>query len=681
MKTAQRFVLSCTALLVIAAIVSVALSPAIAPAAVNGHHPTGGGVNIGGAQTATGITSDGKTYAISDIDAVPVDTGKTAAHALPAVKTKETLLKLLRERGALYDNSGWERYHEGDAMRFASMDDGSDLARDSEPNPAPMPSAPAPGAGEAAADSETGGAHSSTNEQVAGVSEGDIVKTDGKYLYALSNNTLRIIDARGADMRLVSTIAFDDVWSAEFYLMGDYAAVVGQTYRAWDDIMPLPEGRAGDMWWGWGGRDGTVLLIYDVSDRANPVETRRVEMDGWRVSTRVVGDIVYLVTNKHVWAPYDSADSVVIRPCVVDTDASGELEPISLDRVFYLPDSDDASYLIVGAVDVRGGAFEPEAFLGAGNQVYMSRDNLYVTKTHWEQAESDNWDWSGRQMTDILRFAVSGTDIAYAGMGTVNGTPINQYSMDEYNGFFRIATTDWQVGTLVTVLDGNMGIAGQTGYLSPGEWMQSMRFMGDMGYVVTFEMVDPLFTVDLSDPYNPRVMGELKIPGFSQYLHPVGNGLLLGIGRDTQELYTRDADGVETVVGFRDVGMKLSLFDVSNPYDPLEIDVLRLGEGWAEVSGNPRALMTDPSRGLYGFTLETWNNVFTVERYNNHSAALLIRVENNRLSVAASLDVGQHFYTWNSRLCFIGDTLYLTHEQGVRAFDYNTFLPLGTLTF
>jgi uncharacterized secreted protein with C-terminal beta-propeller domain len=402
--------------------------------------------------------------------------------------------------------------------------------------------------------------------------------------------------------------------------------------------------------------------------------------------------VVYLVTTKHVWVPYEQADSALILPCVVDTAAGGGLEPFSLDRVFYLPGTNDAGYLIIGAVDVSSdAAIEPTAYLGAGSTIYMSRNNLYITKTRWENnpanganGDAMEWEWGwrgGRQVTDIYRFSINGTNAAYSGMGAVSGMPINQYSMDEYNGYFRIATTDWEVGTLVTVLDKDMKMAGQTEYLAPGEWMHSMRFMGDMGYVVTFEMVDPLFTIDLKDPYNPKVLGELKIPGFSQYLHPVGDGLLMGIGRDTQEIYTRDHNGVETVVGFHDTGLKVSLFDVSDPYDPLEVSVLRLGQGWTEIAHNPRALMCDPSKNLYGFTFENWGD--ENNGWRQDFSALLIHVDAaaKTLSVAADLDTGDKFTTWNSRLCFIGGTLYLVHEQGLRAYDYNSFVLAGTLAF
>jgi uncharacterized secreted protein with C-terminal beta-propeller domain len=649
MKTAQKIVMSLSAVIVIAAIVLTAIAP---PAA------------------GERISSDGRIFSLSRIDTVSIQDRQTDLNNLPAVGNKETLLKLLRERGALYDGSvrNNDRIQRERGLEFSATAD------------AAAPGAPVPGGGEAG-NSGSGSSYSSTNEQVEGVSEGDIVKTDGRYLYALANDVFRIIEVNGADMKIVSTIRFDGIWGAEFYLMGDKIAVVGQKHVPWN--WPLT-GREADgviMDMMWHGSNFTVLTVYDITDRANPVETRRVEMEGWSIATRVIGNTVYLITNKHVWSiPYEHADSEFILPCILDTAVSDDAAPIGLDRVYYLPGSEDASYLLIGALDItKNDPFEPAAYLGAGHVVYMSRDNLYIVKTRWEWERNlaargdDTLDIAvsnrdGTTYTDILRFAIDGTRVTYTGMGSVNGMPINQYSMDEYNGYFRIATTDWQAGTLVTVFNSSMRLAGQTEYMAPGEWMFSMRFMGDMGYVVTFEMVDPLFTIDLSDPYNPIVLGELKIPGFSQYLHPVGKGLLMGIGRDTEEIY--DADG--NVVNFRDTGLKISLFDVSDPYDPLEIDVLRLGQGWTEVAHNPRALMVDTTRGMYGFTFESWDTNWT------SMLAMIVRVDGGKLSVAADLPVTG---TWNSRLSFIGNTLYLTYQNGVSAYDYNAFHLMGTLRF
>ena len=673
---------------------------------------------LGISGTAADISSDGEQFTIAQISGITVATEIPEGGGLPAVGDRETLLKLLLDRGALYDDSGIRTMFTDEAeekMFWAiggTSGRGGVQANDDSPAPVPVPesvpdtvpeSVPqvertendamdaAAEAPAMAADSGSGsGGYSQTNEQVEGVSEGDIVKTDGSYIYALSpsSSVLRIIRANGADLELASTIYNEDTWGSEFYIVGKDRLVMVCNENA--PIRPLPADEGAPQrdertvpYYGWYSNSFTTFIIYDISDRWAPAEIRRVSMEGWAVSTRVIGSVAYMVTNKYIYSvPYDQADSPHIMPYTRDTAEGETFEPVGLDRIFYIPDSRDSSYLMIGATDVYGDEpFQPTAYLGAGSSFYMSQNAMYVTKDRWEQenAASGGTDWmaGGRQKTDIMRFAISGTNVGYAGVGTVDGFPISQYSMDEHNGYFRIASTDWSRGTYVTVLDAsNMRAIGRTEALAPGETMQSMRFMGDMGYIVTFLNMDPLFTVDLADPRNPKVLGELKVPGFSQYLHPVGDGLMMGIGRQTQEIYTRDSQGVETVVGNRDAGMKISLFDVSDPFDPFEADVLLLNEGWSEISHNPRALMCDPARGLYGFIVESWDN-------NSYWTVLahILRVEGDSVTIAATLEVGGYVGTYGSRLCFIGNMLYLVHEAGVNVYDYETFSVLDGISF
>jgi len=640
------------------------------------------------------IISDGKKFPSSILEATDVLPELPEGEDLPIVGDLETLLKLLFERGALYDDTEF-RLHSSDEIPVLESEEFA--ITESVPAPA-APAMDAPLAAPAESDTamaggDGGASHSETNEQVAGVNEGDIVKTDGRYLYAMSqsDNRLRIISANGADLEVVSTISFGDVWGSEFYLIGnDRLAVIGNEHVM---IRPLPAdieqpaARIAPPFYGHFGSSFTTLTIYDITDKTAPNELRRVSMDGWGVSTRVIDGIVYLVTTKHLWGiPLAQADSPFILPYTRDTAESEEFEPLSFDSIRYVPGTHDTSYLLIGAIDVYSDdAFEPKAYLGAGSNLYMSRNAMYITQYRWvvpvsvrDDNSVDIWN-SGSEKTEIMRFTINGTNINYAGKGMVDGSPINQYSMDEHKGYFRIATTDWSAGTYVTVLDtSNMQTVGRTEPLAPGEIMHSMRFMGDMGYVVTFLNVDPLFTIDLSDPYNPKMLGELKIPGFSQYLHPVGDGLLLGIGRDTQEIYTRDENGVETVVGFNDVGMRVTLFDVKNPFDPKEVDVLKLGEGWTEVSFNPRALMADSSRGLYGFIAETWD----FNRGGNvQFSGILLSVNNERLTVAATVTPDGFLGSWGSRLCFIGNTLYFVHQAGIIVYDYNSFEEIGSISF
>ena len=662
---------------------------------------------------STTVSSDGKKFTVKALENKTVISELPDGDGLPVVGDRETLLKLLMERGALYDNTRDVRWHSSDGL-FA-VDDAVTVP-ESVPAPAsdavstPTADTGSSGSGvttgasdamsvdiplsEASfGEAESSSSHSETNEQVAGVNEGDIVKTDGQYLYALSNrdNRLRIIHADGTELEVVSSISFGDIWGSEFYIIGnDRLAVIGGEH-----VRILPHPAPGDqpaprvlpehhIWY---GSSFTTLIIYDISDRTEPNELRRVSMDGWNVSTRVINGTVYLVTNKYVGGiPVTQADSPYILPYCRDTAENEEFTPIGFNSIHYVPGTDDTSYLLIGAIDIYDDetAFEPKAYLGAGSTLYMSHNAMYITQNKWvqEQQQANGLDgrvevWmAGNLKTEIMRFAINGTEVNYSGKGMADGTPINQYSMDEHNGFFRIATTDWNAGTYVTVLNAsNMQTVGRTEPLAPGEQMHSMRFMGNMGYVVTFLNVDPLFTIDLSDPYNPKMLGELKIPGFSQYLHPVGNGLLLGIGRDTQEIFTRDSNGNETVIGFNDTGMRVTLFDVNNPFDPREVDVLTLGEGWTEVSHNPRALMCDSNRNLYGFISNSWTSGY------HRIAATFLRIENGRLSVAATLNPENFIESWGSRLCYIGDTLYFIHNMGIIVYDYYSFEKLGSIIF
>lgn len=634
------------------------------------------------------IYSDGNAYPIASLEDLEPVSAISAKTLLPTVGSHETLLKLLHERGVLYDP---------DAVRDGNPRGGGilDFFTNAMVQDDAMPMMEAAtgsssSVADAAAPADGGESHSETNEQVEGVSEGDIVKTDGEYIYSmLHSGKLHIIKADGAELEVVSTITLEDISVSEFYLVGgDRLVVVGSEYKY---IEPVPYDTAernsepleDAYYYNPYSRGFTVAAIFDISDKSAPSETRRVSMDGWSVATRIADNTLYMVTNKYIWAvPQNQADSELILPYVCDTAEGEEYLPLSYNCIYIVPDTESASYLMIGALDIYGDdAFEPEAYFGAGSDLYMSRNAMYLTNQRWVDLNIIPGRGSG-MMTDILRFAVSGTDVTYTGMGTVAGTPINQYSMDEYEGFFRIATTDWGVGTYVTVLDvEDMKFVGRTEPLAPNEQMRSARFMGDTGYVVTFENTDPLFTIDLSDPYNPKVLGELKIPGFSQYLHPVGDGLLLGIGRDTQEIFTRDANGKETAIGFRDVGLKVSLFDVSDLHNPIEVSVLPLGEGWAEVSYNPRALMADKGRGIYGFIMESWGASAVNEWKYGHTAVLL-QVEDAELSVAAAIDMpNDGWYYSNGRLCYIGDTLYVVHYEGIDVYDYATFDKLGGITY
>jgi len=232
--------------------------------------------------------------------------------------------------------------------------------------------------------------------------------------------------------------------------------------------------------------------------------------------------------------------------------------------------------------------------------------------------------------------------------------------MDEHNGVFRVATTVWdneRTNGVYALNVSNMSVIGKVEGLAAGEDIRAVRFMGDTAYMVTFFQIDPLFVIDMSNPSAPKVSGELKIPGFSSYLHPAGDGLLIGFGRDVDE---------ETE---RDIGLKISLFDVSNPRSPREVDTMSLPNSWAEATNNPRAMMVDKGRGAFGFVVSSGSGV----------SFQVIAVQNGRLSSLASeaISIDPWFHSNGQRLCFSGNTLYFVCDVGIWAFSYVDFGYLG----
>jgi uncharacterized secreted protein with C-terminal beta-propeller domain len=179
--------------------------------------------------------------------------------------------------------------------------------------------------------------------------------------------------------------------------------------------------------------------------------------------------------------------------------------------------------------------------------------------------------------------------VGYAGSGDVPGYLLNQFSMDEYQGNLRVATTVWEKNSnSLFILDPSMNITGSVENLAKGETIYSVRFIKDNGYVVTYRTMDPLFVFDLSDPKKPVLTGELEVPGFSSYLHPIGDDMLLGIGADTYDIYRKDSSGKDVVIGTRQGGIKFSLFDISDKGKPKEISKYVVGDSgtWSEALNN-----------------------------------------------------------------------------------------------
>ena len=418
---------------------------------------------------------------------------------------------------------------------------------------------------------------SGTNVQVAGVDEIDFVKTDGTYAYLVSGQEVVIVRAWPADaMSVVARIGLEGLdpdggdasalQVAGIFVDGDRLAVVASTYS-----YGTREGGlfAPEIVY---GRGSTVLGIFDLSTIEAPALLRTHGLSGSFLTARMIPPYVYLVSNEYV----TKVEEVYLLPEVCDGDAC---EVLPAADIRYDPESEDASSFtnILAASLLEDAHGVLSVVTGYTSTLYMSPAALYLTFAKWEDvgilAESS----LPQTWTSIHQVLVDGVSIDPAASGDVPGTLLNQFSLDEYAGHLRVATTSWtETGSEsnVYVLDGSLQTVGRLEGLAPGEHIYSARFLGDRAYLVTFEKIDPFFAIDLSDPAAPRVLGSLKIPGYSDYLHPFDEDHVLGIGKDA----IPDEDWNFSWYQ----GLKLSLFNVTDVEQPTELDRVEIGDRGTE---------------------------------------------------------------------------------------------------
>lgn len=503
-----------------------------------------------------------------------------------------------------------------------------------------------------AADTANGTVVAGTNVAETGVDEGDIVKTDGRHLVSVVGNTLRVVALDGTPA-LDGTLALgtDNGGEAQLFLRGDEALVllasfggpVGGNLRKGDIAEVGPPAVTG-------GSDvpapspttlppeppipftqGVTLVRVDLSNPAAPREVERRTVEGTLVAARMIDGTVRVVVRSQppVMSDLGSVSGIaeareVIAHLSADdllprvTNPAGGVEalgacadvavlptidsPRAFDARMALATGTGPSTVSVLTLGDTLADLAPTTVEGMADVVYASPSALYVTSTDWAGDGSS---------TSVHRFDLGGTGAAtYTGSGRAPGTLLDQYSMSERNGDLRVVTTVDGVaattelpatdgygnpidqapaprptaGRLTVLRPGEGNALTEVGHLDDlgvGERVQSVRFVGDSAYVVTFRQTDPLFALDLADPTRPTVLGELKTTGFSQYLHPLGDGLLLGLGREATE-------------GGTDTGLKLSLYDVSNPAAPVELDKVVLADAWSAAADDPHAFTWDP---------------------------------------------------------------------------------------
>jgi len=483
--------------------------------------------------------------------------------------------------------------------------------------------------------------YSGTNIQELGVDEPDIVKTDGTYLYVISNSKLYIILAYPAEeAEIVSTITFNESeYPVNLFVYGDNIAVITQSYLYRTYLLEDVKGGAVDESTSgeddeidsiapsddsiWADTTSTHVHIYDVSSKDDPVEIRDIQMQGYYSNARMIGTYVYVITVYYEYGPiyYVTGDETYVPQYRVN----GVVKEIGLPDIYYV-DSPDTSktqtHIVSVNIEDETEDVNAEMFLlGETSTVYVSSDAIYITCVSYNydytllydliqeyvlpelpsdasnelevvdtlsledyqkntvsewvlQKYIDDLDEDQKQViaqqiitqyekTSIHKISIEQGSIAYDAQGTVPGTVNNQFSLSEHDGYLRVATTvhGWMMSSYLSsvdsynnvyVLDGSLETIGMIENIAVGETIYSVRFMDSICYLVTFEQIDPFFVIDISDPEDPMILGELKIPGYSTYLHPYDDTHIIGIGKEDNDV-------------------KVTLFEVEDVSNPREV--------------------------------------------------------------------------------------------------------------
>ena len=473
--------------------------------------------------------------------------------------------------------------------------------------------------------------HSDTNIQVAGVDESDSVKVaDDGYIYQIHNNQIRVIKGFPiVELSETATIKFADenFYPTGIYVQNGKLVVLGSTWKMLNtpQVQPVVSSKMavpiGGIWWGGyiPQTSQTRAFIFDMSDHANPKSVRDLAIDGDYLDSRRIGDELYFVARtypRYYMMGSNVKNAFLMKttemlPTIIDTKKGKTVtRTMSVTDVSYLPDFVEPDYVVVASLNLQNPdkALTTKAYLGAGELVYSSLNNLYLSasKYNFDNSTADAIP-QDIVSTQIYKFNIDKGAVNFAAVGQVPGTALNRFSMDEHGDYFRIATTtqNWANGTNTStnalfVLDKTMQTVGELEDLAKGERIYSTRFMGNRCYIVTFKQVDPLFAIDLSVPEKPFVAGELKIPGYSEYLHPYDENHLIGFGHDATTYN----------YGYGDVsiplGLKMALFDVSDMNSPKELYSVKIGDKGTNtpLTYDAKALYWDAEKKLFGFPVD-----------------------------------------------------------------------------
>ena len=540
-------------------------------------------------------------------------------------------------------NSGSDKYYHSDVTDYGSAD--ADLLEGSK---------------------EGGKDYSTTNLQMEGVDESDIAKIDGSYIYTVEDKYIVITDIRDGKLEEVTRFLPKDCGAAdrvmEIYVDGDqlilvvqgYETSLGESSKAGSDkensdkessdeeIAVSDASEDSAFCYEMNGKSTTQIQVYSIVDRRNPEFEGRLIQDGYYNTSRKIGDVVYLFTQYHMTSDvvgYAEEEYTSVIPKVNgEKVAAGEI---------YLPESSGESGILVSSLDVNkpDKVLDSKLVIAGYAQTYISKDALYL----YEE------DYDGAMITNIAKFALDEGRISGVAATAVRGYVRDTFAINASDGYLRVLTTDYSTEDEVNalyILDENMKLTGQLTGIAPGEEIYAARFMGNTGYFVTYRNTDPLFTVDLSDPAKPEIIGELKVTGFSEYLHFWDDTHLLGIGYESDE----KTGNIENI--------KLSMFNIENPGEVIEEAKLVLKDvDYSEALYDYKSVIISKDKNLIGLVCEDYSSSRTKQTYQIYS------YENGTFKKQAEIPGINGVNYENVRGMYSGNVFYLWINDNITSYD------------
>lgn len=515
--------------------------------------------------------------------------------------------------------------------------------------------------------------YSTTNIQVENVDEADITKTDGDYIYSLSEEKVIITDVRDENqIKIASEIEQNDsdIIPIDLILYNNKLVVISEEIesstiysRNYDNI--------------------TFVSIYDISDKENPKEVKNYQLEQPYYTSRCIDGRLYVISSGYLKEENDEIVTYYYE--------DGEQIDPGYKNIKRIKDLNTDAQTILSMLDLNNinEKVKVNSYLMDVENAYVSENNIYLLDEKYEGGYSYTPEISsifgfkgilGAFSNDYYENEDSGTytniykfnlledgSIKYDKKAKEKGETINQFSIDEYAGNLRMALYDSE-GSRVVIFNNEMEKIGETEALAEGERMYSSRFLGNKAYLVTYKTIDPLFVIDLSNPERPEVLGELKIPGYSTYLHPYDENHLIGIGMQTEERVNRDSSGRVRSTSAVITGMKMALFDVTDVNNPVQISDTVIGDSrtTSAILTNHKALLFSKEKQLLAIPVNNYTEDFEIENSSDEYDSIVSSYTNYNKQY-----VSEGYFVYNINLTD-GFTLKgtITHEKTTSSKSY-----------